>query len=63
MYVLEFGMKRDYVYLVEKIIFLYFVVEMGLNFFFGYCIGSIFYFFEKLKLIFKVKVVLFYLCY
>lgn len=63
MYVLELGMKRDHVYLVEKITFLYFVVEMGPNLFSGHCIGSIFHPFEKPKLIFKVKAVLSYSCY
>lgn len=49
--------------MVEKITFLYFVVEMGPNLFSGHCIGSIFYHSEKLKLIFKMKAILSYSCY
>lgn len=60
-------LKRVHVYvtqyMVEKITFLYFVVEMGPNLFSGHCIGSIFYHFEKPKLIFKVKAILSYSCY
>lgn len=61
-------MKRVHVYvaqynMVEKITFLYFVVEMGPNLFSGHYIGSIFHSFEKPKPIFKVKAILSYSCY
>lgn len=59
-------MKRVHVYvaqynMVEKITFLYFVVEMGPNLFSGHYIGSIFHSFEKPKPIFKVKAILLFM--